>query len=72
MSDDAEVLDRRVMELELRSEERREEILRLQAFVSAYESRIDALEAQVRSLGERLRNPAEAMPSAEDDRPPHY
>lgn len=72
MSTEHEALERRIMELELRSEERREEIARLQGFISAYEARVSHLEQELESMHERMRSPAEAMPAAGDDLPPHY
>lgn len=72
MEDEQAALAARVMELEIRSEERREEIRGLLAHIGAYEDRVAALEQRFAGLAERLRNPAEAMPTPEEDRPPHY
>lgn len=72
MANDGEDLERRIMELELRSEERRDEIARLEGFISGYEERVARLERALQGLHERLASPAEPMPSASEDLPPHY
>lgn len=65
-------LEQRLVELEIRSEERREDVSRLESFVRAYEGRILALEAELRRLRDLVTNPPDAMPAPEDDLPPHY
>ncbi|MCO4770308.1 MAG: SlyX family protein [Deltaproteobacteria bacterium] len=66
-------MESRVMELEIRSEERRSDLAELEAFVRGYESRIAALEGEIRVLRQQMvENGVGDMPSAEDDRPPHY
>jgi uncharacterized coiled-coil protein SlyX len=65
-------LENRIMEVEIRSEERLVEIQKLEGFVSAYEGRIGTLEASFRRMKSLLDEPAEAMPPALEDLPPHY
>ncbi len=65
-------LERRLVELEIRSEERRADVERLETFVGGYEGRIQVLEAEVRRLRELLTDRPEAMPPPEEDLPPHY
>ena len=65
-------LAERVVELEIRSEERRADVERLEGFVRGYESRIQALEARIARLQDLVRNPPEQMPAPDDDLPPHY
>ncbi len=62
----------RIVELEIRSEERRKECDALRAFVDGYEKRIQILERQLARLGEQMENPAEPLPAALEDLPPHY
>ena len=69
MSDE---LESRLIELEIRSEERREDMLRLEEFVQGYEGRIAALEGQINTLRSMVTEGLEDMPSLEDDKPPHY
>jgi uncharacterized coiled-coil protein SlyX len=69
---DTDALERRIMELEIRSEERRDEIARLESFIHGYENRVASLEGRVNALAERAKNPAEPLPAPEDERPPHY
>lgn len=65
-------LESRCMELELRSEEGKAEVARLQDFVGAYERRISRLERQLDELKQRVENPPDSMPSPAEDAPPHY
>ena len=65
-------LEARLVELELRSEERRADTAQLDEFVRAFEGRLRALENRVESLKKLLENPPEAMPAASEDLPPHY
>ena len=65
-------LEARVMELEMRSEERVHDMDRLQRFVEGYEQRIGYLERKLRALEEAAENPAEPLPPASEDLPPHY
>ncbi len=62
----------RVTELEIRSEERRADVQRLQDFVAGYEARIAALERQLKQLLEDRSNPQGDLPPADQDLPPHY
>jgi uncharacterized coiled-coil protein SlyX len=72
MNEDLPALEARIVELEIRSEERRDEIAVLHAHIGAYEARVAGLERLIDELKERVRSPAEAMPAPEDDLPPHY
>jgi uncharacterized coiled-coil protein SlyX len=65
-------LESRLMEVEIRSEERIAEIQKLEQFVAAYESRIRTMEAKFRHMQSLLEEPADEMPAALDDLPPHY
>ncbi len=65
-------LETRLMEVEIRSEERLAEIRKLESFVGGYEDRIRALEAGLRRMRSLLEEPAEEMPEALEDVPPHY
>ena len=65
-------LEARIMELEIRSEERVHDLERLQAFVEGYERRISLLEKNIGDLQAMSENPAEPMPKPSDDLPPHY
>jgi uncharacterized coiled-coil protein SlyX len=67
-----EVLEQRLIELEIRSEERRAEIATLERFVRGYEARIEGLERQIERLKEQLHETPEGLPDALDDLPPHY
>ncbi len=62
----------RVVELEIRSEERRAEVVALQLFVEGYEQRITRLESVVSRLRDELESPPDAMPPPDEDLPPHY
>jgi len=66
-------LDRRLTELEIRSEERRSDVATLEEFVRGYENRIAALETQVRLMREQMVENGDAGErTLEDDLPPHY
>ncbi len=65
-------LEARIMELEIRSEERVHDLERLQRFVEGYEQRIGYLERKLTALQEAAENPAEPMPHPTEDLPPHY
>lgn len=69
MSDD---LEKRLIELEMRSEERREDIVRLERFVEAYEQRITALEGELKLMRATMTEGLEPMGPADQERPPHY
>ena len=69
MSDDGE---RRLMELEIRSEERKADIARLEESVDTYEKRVAALERTIKRMQEDKDNSTEALPPALEDLPPHY
>lgn len=69
MEDTAD-LSIRLVELEIRSEERRSDIEALQAFVAGYEQRIQRLEREIERLREQAANQPEGLDS--DERPPHY
>lgn len=68
----AEEVETRLVELEIRSEERREDVSRIEEFVQAYEQRIARLEKQVELLRAMLTDPVEPLPPADEDLPPHY
>ncbi len=73
MTDDRiAALEARLMEVEIRSEERIAEIRRLEAFVGGYEDRIRTLEASLKRMKSLLEEPADDMPPALEDVPPHY
>ena len=66
-------LEARLMELEIRSEERQSDLAKLEQFVRGYENRIVALEEEVRRLKEQaIESGGGDLPSLEDDLPPHY
>jgi uncharacterized coiled-coil protein SlyX len=65
-------LQARIMELEIRSEERKHDVERLQTFVEGYERRVSLLEKSLADLRSLAENPAEAMPKPGEDLPPHY
>ena len=65
-------LQARIMELEIRSEERVHDVERLQTFVEGYERRISLLEKSLVDLHAVSENPAESMPQPSEDLPPHY
>ncbi len=66
-------LEARLMELEIRSEERRSDLAELDQFVRGYENRIVALEEEVRRLKEQaVEDGGGDLPALEDDLPPHY
>ncbi len=67
-----EELERRLIELETRSEERREDVSRLERFVEAYEQRITALESEIRLMRATMTEGMEPMGTADQERPPHY
>ncbi|MEE2830314.1 MAG: SlyX family protein [Myxococcota bacterium] len=75
MSDEATTigaLEARIIELEIRSEERREELETLQGFVQGYEQRIRSLERELAALRTMAESPVEPLPPASEDIPPHY
>ena len=53
-------------------EERREDIVRLERFVDAYEGRITALEKELKLMRETMTEAVEGLPPADQDLPPHY
>lgn len=65
-------LEARLVELEIRSEERCHDIERLQGFVQGYEQRIARLEKKLKELHSLAESPSEAMPPPSEDLPPHY
>jgi uncharacterized coiled-coil protein SlyX len=65
-------LEARLVELEIRSEERCHDIERLQRFVEGYEQRVTRLEKELRELRSLAETPSEAMPPPSEDLPPHY
>jgi uncharacterized coiled-coil protein SlyX len=65
-------LEARLVELEIRSEERCHDIERLQRFVEGYEQRIARLETELKELRSLAESPSEAMPPPSEDLPPHY
>jgi len=67
-----EEIQARLMELEIRSEERRAEVARMDEFVTAFDGRIRALEKEVQALRALLDNPPDQSPAAGDEKPPHY
>jgi len=67
-----EALEQRLVELEMRSEERRMDCERLETFVRAYESRIESLESELSRMRELLQTPLDGPPPADEDLPPHY
>lgn len=67
-----EELEKRLVELEIRSEERREDVVRLERFVEAYEKRIKALESELKLMRETMTEGVEGLPPADQDLPPHY
>ncbi|MCP4867701.1 MAG: hypothetical protein GY898_03170 [Proteobacteria bacterium] len=69
MSDE---IERRLMELEIRSEERKADIARLEESVDTYEKRVAALELVIKRMQEDKDNTTEALPPALEDLPPHY
>ena len=69
---DLQALEARLVELELRSEERRADMQKTDEFVRAFENRIHRMEKQLDSLKKLLENPPEAMPAPAEDLPPHY
>lgn len=71
-SPNIEALQARIVELEIRSEERRMDLNKLQLFVEGYEQRITRLEKQVADLRSMADSPAEPLPPASEDLPPHY
>lgn len=64
--------ENRLIELETRNSYLERSVQELSEGVYAQQRRVDRLEAQLRSLGERLKDiaPANNLPAAE--RPPHY
>ena len=68
----AEGREARLIELEVRSEERRADVDRLEEFVRGFENRIARLEQRVVSLHERIENQPDDMPTPTEDLPPHY
>jgi len=69
----SEPIESRLVELEIRSEERREDVSRLEAFVQGYEQRIALLEREVKQLRAMVREGGlEDLPPALEDVPPHY
>lgn len=69
----SEPIESRLVELEIRSEERREDVSRLEAFVQGYEQRIALLERQVKQLRTMIKDGGlEGLPPALEDLPPHY
>ncbi len=67
-----EELEKRLVELEIRSEERREDVARLERFVEAYEKRIKTLESELKLMRETMAEGVEGLPPADQDLPPHY
>jgi uncharacterized coiled-coil protein SlyX len=67
-----DTLDDRLIELEIRSEEQRAEIARLEAFLRGYEARVAGLERDLAELRAALRTGAEPLPLPDDEKPPHY
>jgi len=65
-------LERRIMELEIRSEEQLADMRRLQESVAAYEDRIDLLERRIKRMQDAAENEPADMPPALEDLPPHY
>ena len=65
-------LESRLMEVEIRSEERLADLQKLERFVAGYESRIRSLEANLQSMQALLEEPADEMPAPLEDLPPHY
>ncbi len=65
-------IEARLVELEIKSEERASDIVALEEFVRGYENRIGALESELRLLKEQVLEGTGDLPSPEDDRPPHY
>ena len=65
-------LEQRLIELEVRSEERRADNQRLEEFVRGFENRLARLERAVTNLTAQLENPPEEMPAPIEDLPPHY
>jgi uncharacterized coiled-coil protein SlyX len=65
-------LESRLIELEVRSEERRADNQRLEEFVRGFENRLARLERAVTNLSAQLENPPEEMPAPIEDLPPHY
>ena len=77
LSDDATMdadgsLEKRLVELEVRSEERRADNERLEEFVRGFENRIARMEKRLADLTEHLENPPDEMPAPAEDLPPHY
>lgn len=68
----ADELELRLIELEVRSEERRADNQRLEEFVRGFENRLTRLEKAVMNLSVQLENPPEEMPAPTEDLPPHY
>jgi len=65
--------EQRLIELEIRSDEHRNDVARLEEFVRGYEARIVALEGEIKLLRQTLvENGIDDMPAPEDDLPPHY
>jgi uncharacterized coiled-coil protein SlyX len=65
-------LEARLIELEVRSEERRADNERLDDFVRGFENRIARIEKRLANLSEHLENPPDEMPTPAEDLPPHY
>jgi uncharacterized coiled-coil protein SlyX len=68
----SDAIEARLVELEVRSEERRADTRQLEEFVGAFETRIRSLEKQVDALKTQLENPPEELPPSSEDLPPHY
>ncbi len=65
--------EQRLVELEIRSDEHRNDVARLEEFVRGYEQRIAALEAEIKLLRQTLvESGNDDLPAPEDDLPPHY
>jgi len=67
-----DALEARLVELELRSEERRADTRQLEEFVAGFEQRIRILENQVDALKKQFDNPLDELPPSSEDLPPHY
>ncbi|HCP47281.1 MAG TPA: hypothetical protein DIU15_14665 [Deltaproteobacteria bacterium] len=65
-------LQARIVELEMRSEEGKAEVARMEEFVTAFDGRIRSLEKEVRSLRRLLEDPPDNPPAPGEEKPPHY